>query len=61
MKRREFIRRLEQLGCILKRSGARHDIYVNPTSNESATVPRHQELADTLCKEILKQLGLKGH
>lgn len=60
MKRREFIRKLVQLGCILKRSGARHDIYTNPASNKSATVPRHQELADTLCQEIQKQLGLKG-
>jgi predicted RNA binding protein YcfA (HicA-like mRNA interferase family) len=61
VKRREFVRKLVQLGCILKRPGARHDMYINPALNKSATVPRHQELADTLCREILKQLGLKGH
>ncbi|MEK6710778.1 MAG: type II toxin-antitoxin system HicA family toxin [Nitrospinota bacterium] len=59
MKRRAFIRRLARLGCKLKRTGTKHDIYLNPVTNDTATVPRHQELADTLCKEILKQLGLK--
>jgi len=44
---------------MLKRSGAKHDIYFNPRNGLSTTVPRHQELADTLCKTILKQLGLK--
>jgi predicted RNA binding protein YcfA (HicA-like mRNA interferase family) len=59
LKRREFIRKLEALGCRLKRSGARHDIYENPDTSDISSVPRHQELADTLCKEILKQLGFK--
>lgn len=59
MKRRAFIKTLESLGCLLKRSGSKHDIYLNPTNGLSTTVPRHQELANTLCKEILKQLGLK--
>ncbi|MCS6304063.1 MAG: type II toxin-antitoxin system HicA family toxin [Nitrospira sp.] len=60
MKRRAFVHRLETLGCMLKRSGAKHDIYFNPRNGLSTTVPRHQELADTLCKTILKQLGLKN-
>lgn len=60
MKRKAFIKTLETFGCTLKRSGSKHDIYLNPTNGFSTTVPRHQELANTLCKEILKQLGLKG-
>lgn len=59
MKRRAFIKTLEALGCVLKRSGAKHDIYLNPATGDSTTVPRHQELANTLCKAIMKQLGLK--
>lgn len=60
MKRKAFVKTLESFGCTLKRSGSKHDIYLNPANGFSTTVPRHQELADTLCKEILKQLGLKG-
>jgi hypothetical protein len=30
MKRKEFIRQLKKEGCILLRSGARHDVYMNP-------------------------------
>lgn len=56
MKRRTFIRTLEARGCTLKRSGAKHDIYFNPLTGLSTTVPRHQELADTLCQAVLKQL-----
>jgi mRNA interferase HicA len=59
VKRRAFIHTLEILGCTLKRSGAKHDIYFNSLTGLSTTVPRHQELADTLCKTILNQLGLK--
>ncbi|MBI3193072.1 MAG: type II toxin-antitoxin system HicA family toxin [Ignavibacteriae bacterium] len=58
MKRREFTKELERHGCILKRHGSRHDIYYNPELHKSAPVPRHQELADSLCRLIRKQLGL---
>jgi len=33
MKRKEFIRQLKKDGCILLRSGARHDIYMNPATD----------------------------
>lgn len=58
MKRRAFIRELEQAGCELVRHGKRHDLYRNPANGRQAPVPRHSEIADTLCKEIRKQLGL---
>ncbi|MBE7541089.1 MAG: type II toxin-antitoxin system HicA family toxin [Solibacteraceae bacterium] len=61
MKRREFVRELERSGCVLKRSGARHDVYHNPSANRSAPVPRHQEIADSLCRLIKRQLGLGDH
>jgi mRNA interferase HicA len=58
MKRRDLIKELEQAGCTLLRHGKRHDVYSNPATGMQAPVPRHREVADTLCKIIRKQLGL---
>ena len=60
MKRQEFVRELEQAGCELHRHGKRHDIYRNPANGKKAPVPRHREIADTLCEVIRKQLGLSS-
>ena len=60
MKRQAFIRELEQAGCELHRNGKRHDIYRNPANGKKAPVPRHREVADTLCEVIRKQLGSSG-
>jgi mRNA interferase HicA len=59
MKRKEFIRKLRKDGCILLRSGARHDIYVNPATGNKQPVPRHDEIDNALAKHIRKYLGLK--
>ena len=58
MKRQQFVRELEQVGCRLLRQGARHEIYVNPSSGRRAPVPRHSEIKDSLCRLIRHQLGL---
>lgn len=58
MKRQELIRELEQAGCLLHRHGARHDIYRNPANARQAPVPRHNEIRDSLCRLIRRQLGL---
>ncbi|MGH8604729.1 MAG: type II toxin-antitoxin system HicA family toxin [Gammaproteobacteria bacterium] len=58
MKRGNFIRELVDAGCYLKRHGKKHDIYANPRTGKLAPVPRHLELAETLCEIIRKQLGL---
>lgn len=59
MKRNDFIRELVSAGCYLKRHGSKHDIYVNPQNGKKAPVPRHNEIKDTLCELIRKQLGIK--
>jgi mRNA interferase HicA len=56
MKHKDLIRRLEQMGCILLRHGARHDWYHNPTTRVSQPVPRHREITESLAKHILKML-----
>ena len=59
MKRRQFLRELIAAGCVLKRHGGGHDVYMNPANGHKAPVPRHQEIKDSLCDLIRKQLGLK--
>ena len=58
MKRSELVRELTAAGCLLERHGKKHDIYVNPNSGRKAPVPRHQEIANSLCQVIKRQLGL---
>ena len=59
MNRREFLKELVLAGCFVKRHGSNHDIYHNPRTGRSAPVPRHNEIRDSLCELIRRQLGLK--
>jgi mRNA interferase HicA len=54
MNRKEFIQRLIQDGCILLRSGARHDIYQNPQTGQKQPFPRHKEIDNALAKTYQK-------
>jgi hypothetical protein len=56
MKRRELIRRLNAMGCVLIRHGSRLDWYQNPSTKVSQPVPRHTEIKDTLANHILRIL-----
>jgi mRNA interferase HicA len=56
MKRRELIKQIEEIGCILIRHGKRHDWYQNPITKMSQPIPRHTEIKETLAKHILKML-----
>ncbi|MGR9087817.1 MAG: type II toxin-antitoxin system HicA family toxin [Gammaproteobacteria bacterium] len=58
MKRGKLIRELLDAGCVLKRHGNRHDIYMNPSNGRQAPVPRHAEIKETLCQLIRKQLDV---
>ncbi len=58
MKRKQFVRQLMKDGCVLVRSGANHDIYVNPKTGGKQPVPRHAEIDNALVKHIRKHLGL---
>jgi mRNA interferase HicA len=60
MKRRELIRRLNLMGCILVRHGSRHDWYQNPVSKVSQPVPRHTEIKDPLATHIIRMLESGG-
>jgi mRNA interferase HicA len=60
MKRRDLVRRLESMGCVLVRHGAKHDWYANALTKQSQPVPRHNEINENLAKSILKKLGSEG-
>jgi predicted RNA binding protein YcfA (HicA-like mRNA interferase family) len=57
MKRKELVRKLEQMGCLLARHGRRHDWYTNPQTKTSQPVPRHAEINDGLARHIIRKLG----
>ncbi|MBI2472091.1 MAG: type II toxin-antitoxin system HicA family toxin [Planctomycetes bacterium] len=57
MKRRDLIKLLEEMGCILVRHGGRHDWYTNPKIKKSQAVPRHNEINENLAKSIIKKLS----
>jgi mRNA interferase HicA len=56
MKRKDLIRAIEAIGCILIRHGGRHDWYQNPETKISQPIPRHSEIKESLAKHILKML-----
>jgi predicted RNA binding protein YcfA (HicA-like mRNA interferase family) len=57
MKRRDLIRKLEEMGCVLVRHGRSHDWYTNPTAKKSQPVPRHNEIHEALAKSIIRRLS----
>jgi mRNA interferase HicA len=57
VKRRDLIKKLEDLGCIFIRHGGKHDWYQNPNTKISQPVPRHREIQEQLAKHIIKMLS----
>jgi predicted RNA binding protein YcfA (HicA-like mRNA interferase family) len=57
MKRRDLIRKLEEMGCALVRHVRSHDWYTNPTVKKSQPVPRHNEIHEGLAKSIIRKLS----
>lgn len=50
MKRRDLIKQIEKMGCILIRHGGKHDWYQNPKTKVLQPVPRHNEIKEYLAK-----------
>ena len=57
MKRKDLIKKIESIGCIIVRHGAKHDIYHNPNTGTTQPVPRHKEVNEILAKKIIKDLS----
>jgi mRNA interferase HicA len=58
LNRKAFLRELARGGCELHRHGKKHDLFINPANGRKAPVPRHNEVKDSLCELIRRQLGL---
>jgi predicted RNA binding protein YcfA (HicA-like mRNA interferase family) len=58
MKRRDFIRHLEALGCELFREGGNHSVFINRKDQKISTVPRHREINDFLARKICRDLNV---
>ena len=56
MKRRDLVRILEEMGCVLVRYCSKHDWYTNPQTKISQPVPRHTEINERLAQHIIKKL-----
>jgi predicted RNA binding protein YcfA (HicA-like mRNA interferase family) len=56
MKRKDLIKKITSLGCILLRHGHRHDLYSNPKTGKKQPVPRHNEIDEALARHIIKEL-----
>ena len=58
MKRHAVLRHLRRNGCVLKREGAEHSLWMNPQTGAVETIPRHTEIADRLVEKICRGLGI---
>ena len=59
MKRKEFIKYLENHSCGFVREGKKHTVYVNKKSGKCSTVPRHTEINDFLIQKICRDLEVE--
>jgi predicted RNA binding protein YcfA (HicA-like mRNA interferase family) len=57
MKRKDLLKKILFVGCVLVRHGGRHDLYINPKTGKKQPVPRHGEIDEILAKHILKELA----
>jgi mRNA interferase HicA len=56
--RRELEEYLREQGCQFDHHGGRHDIWLNPTNNKTAPVPRHKTIPKGTVRSICRQLDV---
>jgi mRNA interferase HicA len=59
MKRSELIKHLKKHGCVLKREGSSHSLWMNPQTGATEAIPRHNEIKNLLAKKICKGLSIE--
>jgi predicted RNA binding protein YcfA (HicA-like mRNA interferase family) len=57
VKRRDLIRKVEELGCSLIRHGGKHDWFQNSETKVCQPIPRHREINEHLARNILRKLS----
>lgn len=58
MKRQRLLKHLRRHGCILKREGASHSLWLNPSTGHVEAVPRHTEIPNLLARKICRSLSV---
>jgi mRNA interferase HicA len=58
MKREALLKHLRRYGCVLKREGGSHSLWINLQNGKMEAVPRHTEVPDLLAKKICKGLDV---
>lgn len=58
MKRGDLLRHLRFHGCILKREGRSHSLWMNPLTGAVQAVPRHTEIPNALARSICRGLDI---
>jgi mRNA interferase HicA len=53
-----LLRHLRQNGCVLKREGGSHSLWMNPATGAVEAIPRHTEIANVLANKICRNLGV---
>jgi mRNA interferase HicA len=57
MKRKDLIRKIEEIGAVFIRHGGNHDWYQNPRTKVAQPVARHVEIHEMLARSIIKKLS----
>ena len=58
MKRTKLLQHLRKHGCIFKREGANHSLWLNPRNGIIEAIPRHVEIPNKLVNKIAKRLEI---
>ncbi|MGH9897068.1 MAG: type II toxin-antitoxin system HicA family toxin [bacterium] len=58
MKRNSLLQHLRQHGCVLKREGRAHSLWMNLATGAVEAVPRHTEIPNLLARKICRGLGI---
>ena len=58
MKRSTLLQHLRRNGCVLKREGGSHSLWMNPVNGAVEAVPRHTEIPNHLARKICRGLGV---
>jgi mRNA interferase HicA len=58
VKRSALLRHLRRHGCVLKREGGAHSLWLNPATGAVEAVPRQTEIPDVLARKICRGLAV---
>jgi len=59
MSRRELERHLRAQGCEFDHHGGSHDVWRNPDTGETASIPRHRTIKKPTAKAICRALSVR--